>query len=257
MAKYSNNHVEDLEKELAGYEPTPVQEQQLPTQDPEEASFKKRYGDLRRHLQSVQSNKDQEIEALKEQLEDATRQQIKFPKTDEEVEAWSSRYPEVAKIIDTIARKRANEALEIGEKKIKNLEQMEADIKREKAEQELRSLHPDFDKIRATKSFHEWVAEQPQWVQDALYKNSTDARAAARAIDLYKVDNGIKKQRPSNGAAQAVGRTSANAPSGNQARFSESMISKMSDAEYEKNEAAIMEAMRKGQFVYDLSGAAR
>ena len=86
MAKYSNNHVEDLEKELAGYEPTPVQEQQLPTQDPEEASFKKRYGDLRRHLQSVQSNKDQEIEAQKSNL-DATRQQIKFPKTDEEVEA--------------------------------------------------------------------------------------------------------------------------------------------------------------------------
>lgn len=257
MAKYSNNHVEDLEKELEGYEPTPVQEQQLPTQDPEESSFKKRYGDLRRHLQSVQSNKDQEIEALKEQLEDATRTQIKFPKTDEEVEAWSERYPEVAKIIDTIARKRANEALEIGEKKIKNLEQMEADIKREKAEQELRALHPDFDKIRATKAFHDWVGVQPQWVQDALYKNSTDARAASRAIDLYKVDNGIKK-RQSNGAAQSVGRTSASAPSGGtQARFSESQISKMSDAEYEKNEAAIMESMRKGQFLYDVSGAAR
>lgn len=259
MAKYRGTHTDDLEKELQGYDPTPVQEQQLPTQDPEEASFKKRYGDLRRHLQSVQSSKDEEIERLKEQLDDATRSQIRFPKSDAEVEAWSERYPEVAKIIDTIAQKRANEALEIGEKKIRGLEQMEANIKREKAEQELRSMHPDFDSIRASQKFHEWVAVQPQWVQDALYKNSTDARAAARAIDLYKVDAGIKKRagKSGAGAAQAVGRTSANAPSGGQARFSESQVSKMSEAEYEKNEAAIMEAMRKGQFVYDLSGAAR
>jgi len=259
MAKYRGTHTEDLERELDGYNPAPVQDQQLPTQDPEEASFKKRYGDLRRHLQSVQNSKDQEIEALKEQLEDATRSQIRFPKTDEEVEAWSERYPEVAKIIDTIASKRANEALEIGEKKIASLSKMEADMKRGRAEEELRAMHPDFDNIRASKQFHDWVAVQPQWVQDALYKNSTDARAAARAIDLYKVDKGIKKRAgaANAGAAQSVGRTSANAPSGGQARFSESMVSKMSEKEYEKNEAAIMEAMRKGQFLYDLSGAAR
>ena len=31
----------------------------------------------------------------------------------------------------------------------------------------------------------------------------------------------------------------------------------MSDKEYEKNEDAIMEAMRSGSFEYDVSGAAR
>jgi hypothetical protein len=31
----------------------------------------------------------------------------------------------------------------------------------------------------------------------------------------------------------------------------------MSDAEYDKNEAAILEAMRAGKFDYDLTGAAR
>jgi hypothetical protein len=31
----------------------------------------------------------------------------------------------------------------------------------------------------------------------------------------------------------------------------------MSDKEYAKNQEAIMEAMRTGKFVYDLSGAAR
>ncbi len=37
----------------------------------------------------------------------------------------------------------------------------------------------------------------------------------------------------------------------------ESQVDKMSDKEYAKNQEAIMEAMRTGKFVYDLSGAAR
>ena len=33
------------------------------------------------------------------------------------------------------------------------------------------------------------------YIQDALYKNNTDAVAAARAIDLYKADTGKEKPR--------------------------------------------------------------
>lgn len=256
MAKYRGTHTQDLEQELSA---PPIEAQApLPTEDTDDASFKKRYGDLRRHLQSVQGQKDDEIERLKEQLDNATKQQLRFPKSDEEIEEWSSRYPEVAKIVDTIAQKRANEALEIGEKKIRNLEKMEAEIKKERAEADLRAMHPDFDSIRSSAQFHDWVALQPQWVQDALYKNATDARAAGRAIDLYKADNGVKKVARNPNAAQAVPRSSSAAPVGKgSARFSESQIAKMSDQEYEKNEGAIMEAMRKNQFVYDLSGGAR
>lgn len=254
MAKYQGSHTRDLENELSA-----PNVPNIPVQNSEEESFKKRYGDLRRHAQSVQEQKDAEIERLKDQLDSATRQQIRFPKTDAEIDEWSRRYPEVSKIIDTIARKRANEALEIGEQKIASLQKMEGQIKRERAENELKALHPDFDRIRASKEFHDWVALQPTWVQDALYKNSTDARAAARAIDLYKTDKGIRKTKPNpNAAAQSVGRSSGSAPAGaGRGRFSESMVAKMSDAEYEKNEEAIMDAMRKGQFTYDLSGAAR
>jgi len=263
MAKYRGSQTDQLENEITQLEQSmqPEVEQQPVAQanDSEEASFKKRYGDLRRHLQTIQSQKDTEITTLKGQLEDATKQQIRFPKTDQEIADWSSKYPEVAKIIDTIAQKRASEVLEIGEKKIASLEMMEQRMDKEKAEQHLRKLHPDFDKIRNSKSFHDWVVEQPQWVQDSLYKNSTDAMAASRAIDLYKVDTSGKR-RPSNaaGAAQAVSRSSSSAPAGKgQARFSESQVSKMTNSEYEKNEEAIMESMQKGSFVYDLSGAAR
>jgi len=72
----------------------------------EETSFKKRYGDLRRHMQSQMSGKDKEIEELRSHLSQATQKQIKFPKSDSEVAEWVKKYPDVAKIIDSIAQRR-------------------------------------------------------------------------------------------------------------------------------------------------------
>lgn len=241
------------EQNVATAEP----EEQEP-QDAEEASFKKRYGDLRRHMQQSLAQKDDELRKVKEQLDQAARKQIKFPKSEQEIAEWVKKYPDVAAIIDTIAQKRALEALEIGEKKMANLSQLERKIEREKAEAELMKLHPDFGEIRADKAFHEWVGLQPKWVQAALYENDTDAHAAARAIDLYKADTKKKPGRPAKDAAQAVGRSTSSAPSGEgKGKFSESQVNKMSDVEYEKNEEAILEAMKTGNFVYDLSGGAR
>tara|TARA_E500000331_G_scaffold111324_2_gene108450 strand:+ start:4897 stop:5673 length:777 start_codon:yes stop_codon:yes gene_type:complete len=258
MAKYQSNEIATLENELATPTPQNAATPAPPLPD-EQGTFKKRYGDLRKHLQTTVDQKDKEIEDLRDQLENATKQQLKFPKTDEEIAQWAAKYPQVADIVDSIASKRANEALEIGEKRIENLEKLEAKITKQNAEKELRSLHPDFDRIRESAVFHDWVGLQPQWVQDALYKNTTDARAASRAIDLYKIDKGMKRRPASSGtAAAAISRGGAAAPSGaGQARFSESQVEKMSPQDYEKNEAAILDAMKKGNFVYDVSGAAR
>lgn len=261
MAKYQGAYREDVYTK-----DEPVQEQNVTEQETnvddnsEEATFKKRYGDLRRHMQTSMQQKDAQLQKMQEQLAQATRQQIKFPKTEEEVAAWSQKYPDVAKIIDTIAQKRVQEALAIGEKELNKVKQLEVKINREKAEKELRDSHPDFDKIRADKDFHDWVMEQPQYVQDALYKNNTDARAAARAIDLYKADRGIKRRKKATpqDAASVVGRTSsAQAPVSGRKRFTESQVQKMSAREYEANEAAILESMRNNTFEYDLSGGAR
>ena len=226
--------------------------------EPEEASFKKRYGDLRRHTQQLMSQKDQELEKLKEQLDSAAKGQIKFPKTDDEIEAWSKKYPDVSKIVDTIARKRANEALEEGEKRLGHLKDLETKLTKKEAEQQLMKLHPDFNEIRQDPAFHEWVSMQPLYINDALYKNNTDAMAAARAIDLYKADTGKRKTSSKKSAAQAVGRsTSATPAATGKAKFSESQVAQMSDREYDANEEAILEAMKSGAFTYDMSGGAR
>jgi len=226
--------------------------------EPEEASFKKRYGDLRRHTQQLMSQKDQELEKLKSQLDSAAKGQIKFPKTDEEIEQWTNKYPDVAKIVDTIARKRANEALEEGEKRLGHLKDLETKLTKKEAEQQLMKLHPDFNEIRQDPAFHEWVAMQPLYINDALYKNNTDAMAAARAIDLYKADTGKRKTSSKKSAAQAVGRsTSATPAATGKAKFSESQVARMSDREYDVNEEAILEAMKAGAFTYDMTGGAR
>ena len=160
--------------------------------------------------------------------------------------------------MDTIASKRANEALQEGEKRMEGLRQLETKLTRKEAEQELNRAHPDFAEIRQDPAFHEWVELQPANIQDSLYKNNTDARAAARAIDLYKADTGKRKISSKKSAAQAVGRTSANAPVANgKMKFSETQVSQIGDKEFDNYEEAISESMRNGTFSYDLSGAAR
>tara|TARA_B100000941_G_C28484990_1_gene544452 strand:+ start:93 stop:866 length:774 start_codon:yes stop_codon:yes gene_type:complete len=235
-----------------------MSQQLQPTEvlDAEEESYKKRYQDIQRHIQTVRNQKDQEIAKIQDQLNAATRKQIKFPKTDQEVEQWSKRYPDVAKIVDTIAQKRANEALRIGEQRLKKVEQFEKQVHRKSAEQQLAQRHPDYGQIKKDPKFHEWVALQHSTIQDSVYKNNSDAAWAASTIDLYKAQTG--KARRSKGAAQAVGRTSSTAPSSGQGiTFSESLVDAMSDREYAANEEAIEEAIRSGKFSYDMTGAAR
>jgi anti-sigma28 factor (negative regulator of flagellin synthesis) len=139
---------------------------------------------------------------------------------------------------------------------------MQYSAKKEKAEAELMRMHPDFDEIRDSDGFHDWAEEQPKWVQDALYDNDNDARAAARAIDLYKADMGIttKKSKSDKDAAKSVStKNTRNKPQDSEAGtyLKESTVQKMSPQEYEAKSDEIMEAIRSGKFVYDVSGSAR
>ena len=148
------------------------------------------------------------------------------------------------------------------EDRMKSIDEMQFNVTKEKAEHELLRLHPDFSDIRDSDEFHEWAEEQPKWVQDALYENDNDARSAARAIDLYKSDKGIVATKSSSGkdAAKAVRTKSERiAPDTNNTSgaIKESDVQKMSAQEYEKHSDEIMEAIRSGKFIYDLSGNAR
>ena len=226
----------------------------------EELSFKKRYGDLRRHMASKDKETEERIKALEDQLSKATRNELVLPKSDDEIAAWAKKYPDVAGIVETIADKKARERSTDLDKRMQDIEKMRVDAVKEKAEAELLKLHPDFMDIREDDKFHDWADEQPKWVQDALYENVDDAKSVARVIDLYKIDAGIKtKKSDGKSAASAIGTKSKTTPTSDESKnyWKESQIERMSDKEYAKNQESIIEAMRTGKFVYDLSGAAR
>jgi hypothetical protein len=229
----------------------------------EERTFKKRYGDLRRHTQDKEKQFQKQLDDLKEQLGKATKKEMKLPKSDADIEAWAREYPDVAKIVETIAMKKAKEQSAELESRIQKIDEMSAEATKDKAEAALMQIHPDFDEIRDSDEFHDWAEEQPKWVQDALYENDNDARSAARAIDLYKSDKGIGKStsaKSNKSAAFEVStkntRTKVDATESGK-KIRESTVQKMSAQQYEKQADTIMDAIRSGNFIYDISGSAR
>ncbi len=270
--KYSNEDKRKLEEEelqkLMDEQDESVKEQEVQKEESvpetaEERSFKKRYGDLRRHTQEKERSYEDRIKKLEEQLSESAAQGIKLPTSDEDLDKWAAEYPDVAAIVETIAIKKAREQSKDLEDRVKAIDEMRYEATREKAEAELMRIHPDFGEIRDSDDFHEWAEEQPKWVQDALYENTEDARSASRAIDLYKSDRGIAKTKSKNtdkDAAKSVGTKSTRTrPETDETSnyLKESQVNKMSSQEYEKYADDIMESIRTGKFIYDISGNAR
>lgn len=224
----------------------------------EEKSFKKRYSDIRRHMQDKDKEHKAALEKLQKQLEAATNNELVLPKSQDEVEAWAKKYPDVAGIVEAIAEKKANERASDLDSRLAEIEEMRISARKEKAEVELLSMHPDFATIREDDAFHNWAEEQPKWVQDALYENVDDAKSVSRVLDLYKVDKGIAKSKSNGAAKDAASSVKAKKaapidPDDSSRYLRESDVAKMSIKEYEKRADEIMEAQRSGKFIYDMS----
>jgi len=226
----------------------------------EEKSFKTRYGDVRRHLATKEKEYSAKIKELEDQL--GKTEKLVPPKSDEDLQAWVDKYPDVAGMVETIADKRAKQMFDKANIQLEELNKAKEEATRSQAENAIRETHSDFDQLRDSDEFHNWVEEQPKWVQNALYENTDDAASVVRVIDLYKVDNGLTKadkKSKTKAAASLVDKGSKTkvdvTESGD--RFKESDIAKMSDKDYEKNADKIQEAHRSGKIIYDLSGNAR
>ena len=266
--KYSNEErIKREEEELAQMmaereQPKQEAEEEQEPAGAEERSFKNRYGDLRRHQQQKEREYEERIQKLEQQLKQASQKSIQLPKSDEDIEAWTKQYPDVAAIVETIAIKKAREQANSLEERVKEIDEMKANAAREKAEAELMRLHPDFDDIRDSEDFHEWVEDQPKWVQDALYENQDDPQSVIRVIDLYKVDKGMDtrgKRQSTKDAASAVRTKRTSKPDNDNpaGHLRESTVQRMSAEEYESRSDEIMESIRSGKFIYDVSGGAR
>ena len=225
----------------------------------EEKSFKKRYGDLRRHMQQKEKDWEEKFGALEKRMEGGT---VVPPKSDEDIEAWAKEYPDVAGIVETIAAKKAQEMFHKAESRLSELDKVQYEATRKSAESKILDSHPDFIKLRESDEFHDWAEEQPKWVQDAIYENQDDPASVVRVIDLYKSDKGLTKDAKKASTKKAASLVSKGSRAKVDAtdlasQISESEVARMSSKEFEERQDEITKAMRNGKFVYDMSGNAR
>lgn len=247
-----------IEEETSETEETNTEVEET-TLSAEERSFKKRYGDLRRHMQEKEKEWNDKFETFENRMK---KESIVPPKSDEDIEQWAKEYPDVAGIVETIAAKKAQEMFNKADARLQELDKAQSEAERVKAENAIRKSHEDFDELRSSDEFHNWAEEQPKWVQDALYENADDPASVVRVIDLYKGDKGLtktaKKAKAKDAASTVTRRTktSVDVDDANDT-IRESDVARMSDKEFETKSDDINKAIRSGKFVYDVSGRAR
>ena len=230
---------------------TPIAERPANAED---RAFKKRYDDLKKHYDSTLNKHKEEMSSLRGQLESSTKQ-FTPPKSKEELEAWRKEYPDVYSMVETIAIDKATTQSAELENKFKNLQVQQEQIAKEKAEVELLKFHPDFNDIRSQDDFHQWAGEQDPTIQGWLYENTSNAKLAARAIDLYKMDRGLssltKKEEKDvkKEAAKAISKTrkATDSESPKKKIWTATEISKLKPHQFEKLEKEIDLARLEGR----------
>lgn len=226
--------------------------------DNEEKTWKKRYGDLRRHT-------DKKIKELQDQIEEikasSTPEVKEVPQSKKELEAWRKKNPDAFRVIEELAREIASEENKELRARVESLTEKDTQSEKEKQLSLIKKAHPDFDDLQDDDAFHDWIEEQPSWIQNALYEEN-DAKAAIRVIDMYKIDAGISEKPQKKAAKEAAKdvktktKPSVDADS-QKGKIKESEVAKMTAEEFEKRSEEIDEAIRSGNFIYDISGGAR
>ncbi len=238
-------------KEAPAPESEAVDDEPEPTSQ-EEKVYKKRYADACRHINKLK----EQVKALEEGVKSNT---VNPPKSEADVKAWMEKYPDVAAIVEAIAEKKAAEKFASADERLRKIDEQEQATRAARAEAEIKAVHKDWDDIRESDAFHDWAESQPRWITDALYENEDDPVAVIKVVNLYKLENGLdvkgKKESQKKAVTAVVTkrtRTEVDAEGAN-AKIRESEVHKMSAAEYERRADEIAEAIRTGNFIYDMS----
>ena len=211
-------------------------------------NYKKRYDDLKRHYdEKVSEFKQREQEFLAQ-----TSLEYETPKTKEELEKFKQDYPDLYDTVETVAHLRSAEQVTQLQEQLKTIQQREAQIVRREAEADLITRHPDFEDIRGSDEFHEWAQAQPEQIQEWIYNNSNNSVLASKAIDLYKIENGLQtqmKSRPKQkGSAADIVSTKTTTVDARQPKiWTEREIAATSLDQFDKYEEEIQQAITEGR----------
>ena len=218
-------------------------------------NYKKRYDDLKRHYdQKIADFKQKELELTAA----ATEMQPAYapPKSTEDLENFREQYPDLYETVETVAHLQSEQQLQAIKTKMSVIEERESAIQRREAEETLKSKHPDFEEIRGDEKFHVWAKEQPEAIQDWIYNNPDNVGLAIKAIDFYKMENGIqtsskqktkKSQAPKSSAADMVSTRTTQIDAKEPKIWSQREIAKLSMAQFDKYESEIDQAVMEGR----------
>jgi len=221
-----------------------------------EVQYKKRYDDLKTYYDKKLSEWKQEKESLTAQAKVAEKQATQYapPKTDEDLDQFKDKYPDVYQVVETISHKMASKQVEDLQAEIGRISEREQKLKVQSAYKQLLNTHPDFEDIKGSPEFLTWLEQQPKSISEGITKNNTDPVWASRTVDLYKVDVGIdRKRKPtkSKDAAKAVTKATSrdvNVGQGDKV-WKISEIQRLKPWEFEKYESEIDQAMKSGRVI--------
>lgn len=225
----------------------------------EETTYKGRYDSLKVHYDKTVNELRSKISDLSNQMQNS-KEISSLPKTPEELQTWRKEFPDVYDIIRTVARMEATDERKAIDTKLEQLNVVARQTQREKAEAILLRYHPDFGELRADPAFHSWAKEQPVQIQSWLYENEDDPLLAAKAVDLYKAEKGIKRASKPDSKANARDASLAvtRAPQAPTDRTDDgkriwkaSEVRKLTPRQFERLEEEIDAAIREERFIQD------
>jgi hypothetical protein len=254
--KHPNRNLMDKEIETTATEESKEEpDEEKPKEDRpvgvEDAVFKKRYDDLKRHYdETISKHKDEVLKLRKEKEAVASKPIFK---TKEELEEWRKDYPDMYDSVMQLTTEASMKAKQEMEEELLQIKKQQTSLARDRAEVELAKKHPDFKEIRESSDFHDWASVQDSTVQSWLYDNTDNPKSAARAIDLYKYDRGLSTKKVNydakKEAAKAVSKTKVSETPSEKKKWTWDDIKKMKPDEYAKFEDEIDKAHREGRIV--------
>jgi hypothetical protein len=240
------------------YEPKQATPEEAPdeeVQPKKRTNYKKRYDDLKRHYDQKLSEFKQKEEELQAAAR-AAQPAYEPPRSEEELEAFKQEYPDLYSTVESVAHMQSQRQVADLEAQLQSMRQRESEIMRKDAETSLKERHPDFEDSRGSEEFHVWAKEQPEQIQSWIYDNPDNVTLASKAIDLYKLENGItqtksqpKRKRQQGSAADMVSTKTTSVDAKQPKIWTEGEIAAMSLDQFDRVEDEIRQAMIEGRVV--------
>jgi hypothetical protein len=230
---------------------------------PEDSDWETRY----KNLQSFSNRKINELvtreSELKRQMDVARREEgitsVAGEMSDQELASVLEKNPQLFKFVETVANRKAKTV----ETHLDDERRENNKIRRELGEAKISQAHPEWNDIKGSPEFAEWLEDLPTTMTDPLYDpNNFDPSPAIRLVDFYKKATSVEKPKEQTVETSKgnVGSALVQANGSPQPQqeivtgrvWHESEVLKLTRHEYPKYSADIDEARRTpGRYIMD------